>query len=132
MGWSAEQAYIHANVADGLFSLGRFENALANEEQALALFEQVGHAKGMAGSLFGKASCLVAMGRVDEGVGPAYQAMRLYQELGDANGEGIVWNVLADAYQLQGENHKATQFRERGIELHRLGGSRINAGDGLI
>ncbi|GAA2388559.1 BTAD domain-containing putative transcriptional regulator [Dactylosporangium salmoneum] len=132
LGWSAEQAYVHSNLADGLFMRGRFTESLASDERAFALFKQTSHNKGMAGSLYGQAACLIAMGRLDESIGPTYESMRLFQELGDANGEGLVWNILAEAYQRRGDHHEAAQCRRRGIDLYRKVDSRFNAAEAFI
>jgi len=107
----AWEASLRNNVGYALHQLGRYEEALAQFRQALALREQAGDAKAIRVAHWMIAWTLRALKRVDEAL--AIQ-LRLEKE-GAAAGEPdpYVFEELEQLYRLKGDEARATQYAEK-------------------
>jgi tetratricopeptide (TPR) repeat protein len=95
----AEADFSGAQVAK---SVGDWEMALRDYQDARAKFQTVGDQTGVADALAGSAFALCELGRAAEAIGPLGQADAIYRTVGDQDGQAVVANELAMAYARHG------------------------------
>lgn len=100
-------------LGGGLRSAGRFDEALARYEQALASARQDVHSRDEAQALDGIGGCLQQADRSDEAVPPLLDALRIREEIGYERGVGLTRIRLAEVFADQGELHQALDHLTR-------------------
>ena len=75
-------------------------------------------------ALNGAASMALARSSYDTLQSAATEGLRLMQQLGDEEGISLAFHHLSGAAQLKGDNAKAIQLREEGLQISRAAGDR--------
>jgi DNA-binding SARP family transcriptional activator len=92
------QARVEYNVANALFDLGRFAEALEAAQRSVAIQRQIGN-RYVEGLALGTVGCAYReLGRFDDAVAHFQQALAIFRDLGDLDSEADSLSDLGDTY----------------------------------
>jgi tetratricopeptide (TPR) repeat protein len=113
-------------------SLGRYEEAIAFQEQALAIYREIGHRGGEATSLNNLGNAYNSLGRYQDAIAFQEQALAIYREIGDRGGEESSLGNLGTAYESLGRYEEAIAFQEQSLAICRDIGDRGGEASSLM
>jgi DNA-binding SARP family transcriptional activator len=137
------QARVEYNVANALFDLGRFAEALEAAQRSVAIQRQIGN-RYVEGLALGTVGCAYRdLGRFDDAVAHFQQALAIFRDLGDLDSEADSLSDLGDTYLGRHQVdeaiaclHESLAIRRRiedragqAATLQRLGSAHRDAGD---
>jgi DNA-binding SARP family transcriptional activator len=137
------QARVEYNVANALFDLGRYAEALEAAQRSVAIQQQLGN-RYVEGLALGTVGCAHReLGQFDEAVAHFQQALAIFRDLGDLDSEADSLSDLGDTYLgmrqvdgaiacLQDSLHIRRSIEDRAGQaatLQRLGSAYRDAGD---
>jgi tetratricopeptide (TPR) repeat protein/predicted Ser/Thr protein kinase len=113
-------------VAYGMLS--KPEDDFRNEEQALAIWRQIGQKRGLAFSLNEMASAQAVLGKSKEALANYQEALNLRREIGDRRGLGETLVDLGNFYDAGGDHDQALKMYKEALQLERdLGNETMQA-----
>jgi len=104
-------------VAYGM--LNKPEEDVRNEEQALAIWRQIGQKRGLAFSLNEMASAQTVLGKTKDALANYQEALSLRREIGDRRGLGDTLVDLANFYDAGGDHDQALKMYKEALQLER-------------
>jgi ATP/maltotriose-dependent transcriptional regulator MalT len=113
----SERTPLTAWLARTRFLRGRFREAIADGEPALASAIESGDAATEADVLNTLGMAKIALGQVDEGVGLFERAIRIARETDDLSNLGYAYSNLADMLSLAGRTQEAVEKAQEGLAL---------------
>ncbi|WP_258055617.1 tetratricopeptide repeat protein [Streptomyces sp. Ru62] len=134
-----EQLHSTTDLAHVLRNIGVVYNtqedhvrALRHMEAALELLSgpEPRHLK--AATLADAAVTRVKLGHPEEALRLARTAVVMFRDLRDLNGEGLTLTVMGQVFRHRRDYARSASYYERGIELMRLAGSRVNVAEELM
>ncbi|WP_188196746.1 tetratricopeptide repeat protein [Nonomuraea sp. SYSU D8015] len=108
----------------GRLGLGRFDDALATLDEAIATARANGLRDSQAIALNGRAGVLFSMGRLDDAIDAGRRSLEIWAEFDNPHGEGGATDTLADACRRAGRLAEAEAGYRRAIYLHHKAGHR--------
>ncbi|MFN8474993.1 MAG: tetratricopeptide repeat protein [Anaerolineae bacterium] len=114
---TATGAKVLAAAGTLAFAQGDFTAARALHEQALALYREVGDARGEASSLDNLGVQMLAQGELEAAKGLLEQSASLYRETGDRVGLMNVLNNLGEVARTEGDYAAAERYYVDGLAL---------------
>ncbi len=113
-------------VAYGMLS--KPEDDLRNEEQALAVWRQIGQKRGLALSLNEMAYAQASLGKTKDALASYQEALNLRREIGDRRGLGDTLVDLGNFYDSGGDHDQALKMYKEALQLERdLGNESMQA-----
>jgi eukaryotic-like serine/threonine-protein kinase len=113
-------------VAYGMLS--KPEDDFRNEEQALAIWRQIGQKRGLAFSLNEMASAQAVLGKSKEALANYREALNLRREIGDRRGLGETLVDLGNFYDAGGDHDQALKMYKEALQVERdLGNETMQA-----
>ncbi len=106
-------------------ALGDQQQALAHFEQALPLYRQVGDQEGEATTLNNIGMVYVALGHQQQALAYLGQALPLRRQAGDRGGEATTLNNIGAAYNALGDKQQALAYYEQALPIRRQMGDRV-------
>jgi CHAT domain-containing protein len=116
---SADLALALNNVGIDYRHLGRYDDAAAVLEEALALHRALGDRAGSGPALFNLANVRLHAGDLEAGLALKLEALAVAEETGNSVGAGIVLIDLGEIYRAAGDLALAQQHLERSLAIHR-------------
>jgi tetratricopeptide (TPR) repeat protein/predicted Ser/Thr protein kinase len=104
-------------VAYGMLS--KPEDDFRNEEQALAIWRQIGQKRGLAFSLNEMASAQAVLGKSKEALANYQEALNLRREIGDRRGLGETLVDLGNFYDAGGDHDQALKMYKEALQVER-------------
>ncbi|MFI6031649.1 tetratricopeptide repeat protein [Amycolatopsis magusensis] len=114
-----------------LHEVRRFEEAIAAQEQAAAIFREIGDRQGKGRALINLGNALQGVWRFEEAIAAQEQAAAIYRETGDRHREGIALNNLGNALQGVWRFEEAIAAHEQAAAIYRETGDRHGEGGAL-
>ena len=108
---------------------GRYEEALAYYQQALAIAREVGDRAEEGTTLHNIGGVYHAQGRYEEALAYHQQALAIAREVGDRAGEGTTLTSIGLVYHAQGRYEEALGYYQQALAIRREVGDR--AGEGV-
>ncbi|MGH9501340.1 MAG: protein kinase domain-containing protein [Terriglobales bacterium] len=113
-------------VAYGM--MNKPEEDVRNEEQALAIWRQIGQKRGLAFSLNEMASAQAVLGKPKEALASYQEALNLRRDIGDRRGLGDTLVDLANFYDAGGDHDQALKMYKEALQVERdLGNESMQA-----
>ena len=125
LGDKTAQALSHDLLARALVRLGRYDQAYAHLQNALALFEELGDLAGQADTHRSLTWVLDLQGRYDEAVPHAQQALALFRAAGHHAGEGRSLNAVGWFHARHGDYDEALRCCQQALDLQQQIGDRF-------
>jgi len=119
------------NVGAVYHHQGRYGEALAVLQQALAIRRQVGDRAGEGATLNNIGEVHRAQGQYREALAAYQQALAIDRQVGDRAGEGTTLNNIGLAYHQQGVPDQALDYYEQALAILREVGDRAGEGSTL-
>jgi predicted ATPase len=112
-------AFLH--LVAGILAAGQgdYNRAIVLYEKSLALYQNLGHRKGMSGPLRELGIVATYRGDYDEAVRLSEQALAISREFGSAFGSGLAVCTLADALRARGDIERARTLLEESLAFLR-------------
>jgi eukaryotic-like serine/threonine-protein kinase len=108
--------------------LSKPEESMRNEEQALAIWRQIGQKRGLALSLNEMATAQALLGKPGDALANFQQALQVRREIGDKRGLGDTLIDLGDFYDDRGDHDQALKMYKEALQLQRdLGNETLQA-----
>jgi tetratricopeptide (TPR) repeat protein len=105
---------------------GRFEEAIANSEEAASIFRETGDRHREAMALANLGGALYKVRRFDEAISAAQTAAAICRDTGDRHNEGTMLNNLGIALQESGRYEDAIIAHQKAAEIFRQSGDRYS------
>jgi tetratricopeptide (TPR) repeat protein len=107
------------NLGSAYSNMGRYQEAKAYTEQALAIAREMEDRQDEQIWLGNLSNSYNNMGRYQESISYAEQALQIARDIGDRAGEGLVLSNLADAYTGLGRYSEAIDYYEQALQIAR-------------
>jgi signal transduction histidine kinase/CheY-like chemotaxis protein len=106
------------NPLSGIYiKQGRIQDALTMIEKSIAMKTQTGDVRGIAFAIYGRGKVYTEMGRFEDAEADYIEAGRIHLEMGDRLGLGMVYYKMGVLYYRWGNNAKAKQILQQGINF---------------
>ena len=109
-------------------NLGRYEQALATYEQALAISTEVGNRAVEGTTLANIGTVYLNLGRYEQALTTYEQALAISTEVGDRSVEGTTLNNIGGVYDNLGRNEQALAYYEQALAIRTEVGNRSGEG----
>lgn len=103
--------------ADVLWMRGEAEEALAQAQQALSIYERLNDLASQARTLNTISNALIAFGQIYKGIHFALRAIAILERLGDQGGLRIVYTNVGEAYQQLFAINTALFYHEQALKM---------------
>jgi CHAT domain-containing protein len=104
--------------------LGQYKEAIEYQQQALAIFQDIGNRAGEGSALNDLGIAYRYLGQYKEAIEYHQQALAIARDLGDRVGEGNALGNLGIAYYFLGQYQKAIEFHRQSLAIKREIGNR--------
>jgi adenylate cyclase len=111
--------------------LGRFDDALTENETAMRLYEDVGDRSGMASVYANIGIVHLIRGETRTGIDDLHRALALYSELGDKRGIAAITGTIGSGLSALGEFDQALEHHLKALEIFEELGSRVGSANTL-
>ncbi|MCI4669510.1 MAG: tetratricopeptide repeat protein [Bacteroidia bacterium] len=115
---SLRRGMANMNLGNLYIELKKFENALAVEEEAIKIFEEIGHKKFEISVKGNHASTLMEMGRIKEAISPLKERAAYHKEVGPFEYQ-VALAALGNAYKQLGKFADAESLLLEALSLSR-------------
>ncbi|WP_170148152.1 tetratricopeptide repeat-containing sensor histidine kinase [Marinoscillum furvescens] len=105
------------NLGDEYFNVGVLDSALHYFKQAGQLYEQIGHATGIAYNLGNIGLVYAEQGKSDAAEANIQQAVSMLEEMEDYYGISVYLTYMSDIYRDKGDFSSAQKYCERSLRL---------------
>ncbi|MER6948233.1 BTAD domain-containing putative transcriptional regulator [Nonomuraea sp. NPDC000554] len=118
----AVHAMLHISMGEGLFRIGRREQAVEHLEQAARISRDADGREGEAAARVGLSFAHTWTGRLSEAMADTTRAARLFHELGSISGQNHTLNALVSQFHHLGRLSLAEQCGRQALALSRRHG----------
>jgi predicted ATPase/Tfp pilus assembly protein PilF/predicted Ser/Thr protein kinase len=126
------EAYMTNNLGEILRELGQLDDAYAHFEGAYAVFEQLGHRRGMAFTLNNLGGIYFVKGDY-QGAREMYErSYALNREIGDKRGIGHSLAALGNSAAADDDLEQARQYYQQSLEIRRAAGDQRGIVDSMM
>ena len=108
--------------------VGRWDEAMANFEQALAIHRELPSPREEAADLRGMAAIHADRGTLDEAEKLMHESLAIQRRIGDEAGEALTLDNLGNVMKLAGRLDEARVLYERTLAIHRARAERLREG----
>ncbi|MFG1681404.1 BTAD domain-containing putative transcriptional regulator [Nonomuraea sp. NPDC049269] len=115
----AVTAMLHTGMGEGLFRIGRREDAVGHLEQAVRIARDSGELKGEAAARMGLSFAHAWTGHLTEAMADNVRATQLFGELGSVPGHILALNALGNQYHQLGRLVLAEEYCRQAVTLSR-------------
>ncbi|MEU0567428.1 BTAD domain-containing putative transcriptional regulator [Nonomuraea sp. NPDC005983] len=112
-------AMLHISMGEGLFRIGRREEAVEHLERAARISRDAGGREGEAAARVGLSFAHTWTGRLSEAMADTTRAARLFYQLGSVSGQNHTLNALVSQYHHLGRLGLAEQCGRQALALSR-------------
>ncbi|CAL9490037.1 AfsR/SARP family transcriptional regulator [Streptomyces sp. enrichment culture] len=120
----AGEAQALSDTAAALRFVGRIDESIEHQREALSLYRRLGDLAGRSRAVGNLGDAYLQAGRLAESVEYSRRALAIDRALGSVWGEGIMLTNLGDAYQRLGRFQEAVSCLEQALTVLRAGGNR--------
>jgi tetratricopeptide (TPR) repeat protein len=112
------------NLGIALYSMGRYREAIARHEEALAIARDIGDRGGEAAWLGNLGTSYATLGETRRAIDFYQQALAITRDIGNRGSEGVWLGNLAGSYATLGETRQAIDLTEQALAIARDIGDR--------
>ena len=121
-----------ASLGSAYNALGRYQEAIAFDQQSLEIQREIGDRGGEASSLIGLGNAYYFLGSYQEAIAFYQQSLEIFREIGDRQGEANSLMGLGNAYDSLGRYQEVIAFHQQSLEIFREIGNRRGEATSLM
>jgi len=127
-----DYAAVCNNLGATYYLLGQYQEAIALQQQSLAIKRETGDRSGKAAALGGLGNAYRSLGQYQEAIALHQEALAIQREIGDRSGEANSLGNLGGAYQALGQYQEAIALQQQSLAIMRETGDRSGEANSLI
>jgi tetratricopeptide (TPR) repeat protein len=125
------EAWALNQIGESYLSLGKYQEAWNNYNQALPLFRQMKNSHGEARTLHALASCYMALGKTPQALEYLKEVLPLVQASEDRQWEGMILGDISATYLELGEKEKAFEFLAKRLAYEKVQKNEVGEAEAL-